>query len=227
MRRPPAQTVERQQGSPGQQRQARVAPRRERAKARTRAALVQAAQRFIAEGRLNAPILEITQAADVGLGSFYNHFDSREALFEAAVDEALDAIGQLLDELGGGLDDPAAVFAQSFRLTGRLFRKEPALMQVALREGAALMHAERGLVPRARRDLDAGIRAGRFAFPDPELALAIAVGSVICLGELLRQDPRRDSGADADRMAAASLRMLGVPPQEADRICSTPLPRPW
>jgi len=31
------------------------------------------------------PVLEITQAADVGMGSFYNHFDSKEQLFEAAV----------------------------------------------------------------------------------------------------------------------------------------------
>ena len=50
--------------------------RLERRKQRTRAALIQAAQALIAEGRLNVPILEITQAADVGMGSFYNHFDS-------------------------------------------------------------------------------------------------------------------------------------------------------
>ena len=29
--------------------------------------------------------LEITQAADVGMGSFYNHFESKDELFEAAV----------------------------------------------------------------------------------------------------------------------------------------------
>ena len=51
--------------------------RLERRKQRTRSALVKAAQRFIAEGKVNAPVLEITQAADVGMGSFYNHFDSK------------------------------------------------------------------------------------------------------------------------------------------------------
>lgn len=54
--------------------------RLERRKARTRAALVDAAQGFIASGRINAPVLEITQAADVGMGSFYNHFDSKDDL---------------------------------------------------------------------------------------------------------------------------------------------------
>lgn len=58
----------------------RLARRRQR----TRAALIQAAQGFIVAGKLNAPVLEITQAADVGMGSLYNHFDSKEELFQAA-----------------------------------------------------------------------------------------------------------------------------------------------
>ena len=44
--------------------------RLDRRKARTRAALIAAAQKLIAEGRTNVPVLEITQAADVGMGSF-------------------------------------------------------------------------------------------------------------------------------------------------------------
>jgi len=185
---------------------------------------VQAAQRFIRAGQHHVPILEITKAADVGLGSFYNHFESREALFEIAVDEALDALGVRLDQLGASLQDPADVLAQGFRLTGRLFRTEPALMQVATSAGPGMMEAQRGLVPYTRRDLEAGIRAGRFSVTDLELALGIVVGSALCLGEILRRQPDRDAASSADRMAAAVLRMLGVPANEADRIASAPLP---
>ena len=70
-----------------------VANRLERRKMRTRAALIRAAQTSIAAGKLNVPVLEITQAADVGMGSFYNHFDSKEELFQAAVNEVLDELG--------------------------------------------------------------------------------------------------------------------------------------
>lgn len=49
-------------------------------KARTRTALITAAQGFIADGNLGVPVLEITQAAEVANGSFYNHFDSKDAL---------------------------------------------------------------------------------------------------------------------------------------------------
>jgi AcrR family transcriptional regulator len=74
---------------------------------RTRAALIQAAQALIAAGKLNVPVLEITQAADVGMGSFYNHFDSKEELFEAAVADVLDNHGALLDQLTAEIEDPA------------------------------------------------------------------------------------------------------------------------
>src|SRR6476620_859160 len=144
--------------------------RLERRKARTRASLLRAAQGFIAEGRTNVPILEITQAADVGMGSFYNHFETKEELFDAAVEDALDSFGAAMDQLMTGIDDPAQVFAQSFRLTGRLHRRRPDLSKVLLRDGPSLVSSDKGLAPRARRDIEAAARAGRFNVRDPELA---------------------------------------------------------
>ena len=133
--------------------------RLDRRKARTRAALVRAAQSFLAAGTPDVPILEITQAADVGLGSFYNHFDSKEELFRAAVDDALGLFAAVLDELTAGPDDPAQVFAQGFRLTGRLHRAQPELSRVLLNSGPAVLGSDTGLVARARRDIEAAARA--------------------------------------------------------------------
>src|SRR5207244_4540561 len=64
------------------------ASRLDRRKARTRQALIDAAVRLIAEGRGDrASIAEITEEADIGFGSFYNHFDSKEQLFQTASEE--------------------------------------------------------------------------------------------------------------------------------------------
>jgi AcrR family transcriptional regulator len=123
----------------------RTPNRLERRKANTRAALVRAAQEFIADGRVNVPILEITQTADVGMGSFYNHFETKEQLFQAAVADALEQHGAVLDELTRDLDDPAHIFAQSFRLTGRLHRRSPELSKVLLSNGLALAGSDSGL----------------------------------------------------------------------------------
>jgi AcrR family transcriptional regulator len=205
--------------------QTRHRPNRlERRKARTRSALVRAAQTFMAAGNLNVPILELTQAADVGMGSFYNHFDSREQLFQAAVEDALDRYGALLDELTVGLDDPAHVFAQSFRLTGRLHRRNPELSKVLLNNGLVLAGSDRGLAPRARRDIEDGVRAGRFSVRDPELAMVTVAGAALCLGQLLHDRPKRDDAEAADRVTEDLLRLLGLPPGDAHEICQRPLP---
>src|ERR1700758_83250 len=74
------------------------ASRLDRRKARTRQALIDAAVRLIAEGRgERASIAEITEEADIGFGSFYNHFDSKEQLFQTASEEVLERWGQLID----------------------------------------------------------------------------------------------------------------------------------
>ena len=198
--------------------------RLQRRKLRTRAALVKAAQRLIAEGRVNVPVLEITQAADVGMGSFYNHFDSKEQLFEAAVADVLDAHGALLDRLTASIEDPAETFAASFRLTGRLFRQRPQESEILLANGSALLSSERGLAPRALRDIKAAANAGRFRVDDPELALATAGGALLGLGTLLREDRDRDDAHAADTVTENVLRLFGLSADEAHSICQRPLP---
>lgn len=198
--------------------------RLERRKQRTRSALVKAAQRLIAEGKVNVPVLEITQAADVGMGSFYNHFDSKEQLFEAAVADVLDAHGALLDRLTAAIEDPAETFATSFRLTGRLFRQRPQESEILLSSGLRLLSSDRGLAPRALRDIKEGMASGRFTIDDPELALAIAGGALLGLGALLRDDPQRDGAKAADTATESVLRLFGLSAEEAHAVCRRPLP---
>jgi AcrR family transcriptional regulator len=198
--------------------------RLERRKRRTRAALIKAAQRLIAEGKVNVPVLEITQAADVGMGSFYNHFDSKEQLFEAAITDVLDAHGAMLDRLTESIDDPAETFATSFRLIGRLFRQRPQESEILLAHGPALLSSQRGLAPRALRDIKAGVDAGRFHLDDPELALAMAGGALLGLAQLLRDDPDRDDARASDVVTENVLRVFGLSADEAHAVCQRPLP---
>jgi AcrR family transcriptional regulator len=195
----------------------------ERRKQQTRAALIKAAQGFIAEGKLNVAVLDITQAADVGMGSFYNHFDSKEQLFQAAVTDVYDAHGALLDSLPT-VDDPAETFARSFRLTGRLFRRRPQESRVLLNVGLGSMMSNRGMAPRALRDIIAANRARRFHVADPQLALAMTTGTLLALGQLLQDQPERDDAQATDQMTEDLLCIFGVPAAEAREICSRPLP---
>lgn len=179
---------------------------------------------MIAAGRLNVPVLEITQAADVGMGSFYNHFESKEQLFEAAVVDVLDRHGAVLDRLTADIEDPAEVFACSFRLTGRFFRERPQESRILLANWGALLSSDRGLAPRALRDIKAAVSAGRFHVDDPELALTVAAGAMLGLGYLLEAKPERDAGATADSVTESVLRLFGMSAENAHDVCSMPLP---
>ncbi len=145
-------------------------------------------------------------------------------MFDAAVAEVLDAHGALLDQLTASLDDPAETFASSFRLTGRLFRRRPQESQILLANGMALLSSELGLAPRALSDIEAGVQAGRFTVDDPELALSVAGGALLGLGNLLRNNPERDDAAATDAVTEDVLRMFGLPADEAHEICRRPLP---
>lgn len=69
-------------------------PRRvSRKRARTRAELLQAARQvFAARGFHEASIAEITQVADVGVGTFYLHFRDKDDAFNTLLDEGFHAI---------------------------------------------------------------------------------------------------------------------------------------
>ena len=170
------------------------------------------------------PVLDITQAADVGMRSFYNHFDSKEALFKAAVDEVLDRHGALLESLTKSFRDPAEIFACSFRLTGRFFRARPQESRVLLRSGTGPLMSERGLGPRALRDITAANRAGRFHVADPELAVAMVFGTMLGLGQLLHDHPDRDDADTTDQMTETLLCAFGLPAADAREISRRPLP---
>jgi len=77
--------------------QAERLPRGAKRRARTRADLFMAARKvFVARGYHDATITEITETADVGVGTFYLHFQDKETLFTTLIEEGLDAIRRLV-----------------------------------------------------------------------------------------------------------------------------------
>ncbi len=201
-----------------------MSERLDRRKQRTRAALIGAAQRFLSTGSTSVSILEITTAADVGFGSFYNHFTSKDELFEAALGATLDAWTNMLDAAVEGLDDPALIFAMSFRMTGRLQRANPELVRVLLHSGAAVLTREGGLRARALEDLDVGVVRGRFADDNTALSVMLVGGALLGLLQLLDTSPELDGGELSDIAAERVLAMLGVSPEDAAALSRVPLP---
>jgi AcrR family transcriptional regulator len=199
--------------------------RLDRRKARTRQALIDAAVRLIAEGRGHrASIQEITEEADIGFGSFYNHFDSKEQLFQTASEKVLERWGQLIDRAAGGITDPAELFAVGLRISGRLGWTHPDIAGFLTGAGLDALDIPVGLAPRALRDIEAGQATGRFTVPDAEIALSAVAGGLLGLLRMCQRDPQRVDEIVVDHLAEAELRLLGVPADEAARLVAAPLP---
>jgi AcrR family transcriptional regulator len=201
------------------------ASRLDRRKARTRQALIDAAVRLIGEGRGDrASIQEITEAADIGFGSFYNHFDSKEQLFQTASEEVLERWGQMIDRASAGIADQAERFAVGMRISGRLGWTHPDIARFLTGSGLDALDIPVGLAPRALRDIETGRGAGRFMVPDAEIALSAVAGGLLGLLRQCQRHPERVNQASVDQLAEAVLRLFGVPAPEAARLVGLPLP---
>lgn len=197
----------------------------ERRRAQTREALIGAARQILAEsGDTSVSIQAIAERADVGFGSFYNHFDSKADLFDAAVGEVLDEYGQAIDAYLASVDDPAERVAVGIRLSARMVESHPEVMKILHRRGLGHIHSDQGLAPRAFADIELGVSTGRFTVADPMVALTALGGSLLALVNVQISFPETDGDQAAANLAELMLRMLGLASDEAHELAGAPLP---
>jgi len=168
-------------------------------------------------------IQEITDTADVGFGSFYNHFASKEAIAGAVMEQAIESFGDAADRFAETIDDPAEVLAASVRHAVMRAASDEAwgwfLIRTALARGDGL---RRGLGRRLARDVGTGAKAGRFKVDDLVGTMLAAGGAILAViaGRL-----QGEIGDDApERAAAVVLKLLGLPAREASQVANRPLP---
>lgn len=197
--------------------------RQSRRKRETRAKLISAAERVMAQKGIEATtIQEITEAADVGFGSFYNHFESKEAIVEAIMREWIDPLAHALDRLALELEDPAEVVSASVRHTVRKGATDEVWGRFLFFSGMEIPYPQIVLLQRLKRDVKAGVKAGRFDVADLDAATTMIAGGVLATTRAMRE---QEIGADApERAAAVVLSVLGLPHKEARKIANRPLP---
>lgn len=197
-----------------------------RKQARSRAALIAAAQECLAQGRINVSIQDLTDAADIGFGSFYTHFAGKEQLFDAAMREAIEAHGAEIDAITAGVEDPAEAFAIGVRRSCLRQREVPTLVRAILNSGASVLDRDEGLVPRARADIEGGMATGQFVAGNPQAAVMFVGGALLGAMQLLDQDPSLDADAVASDLAVRLLCLLGLDRRAAEAVVARPLPTP-
>jgi AcrR family transcriptional regulator len=197
--------------------------RQARRRERTRARLVEAARAVFARQGVDATrINDITEEADVGFGSFYNYFESKDAIVAAVVEQAAKAAAEANDRASADLDDPAEIVAVAHRSLIQTAIDDPNFGWLLVRLEISHDIVSATLGPYAARDLDRGIQTGRFAVDDPAVALIAAGGALLAVVRTVLQGHADEK--TAQHHAAAVLRIFGLPPQEAAEVAGRPLP---
>lgn len=195
-----------------------------RRRSETRARLVQAAREVMARKGVGATsIQEITDRADVGFGSFYNHFASKEAIAEAVMEEAIEDFGAAADRIAEHLDDPAEVLAASIRHAVLRASADDAWGWFVVRTAMTRTDGlRRGLGRRLARDIQIGIDRRRFTVADPVIATIAAAGVVLSLiASYLHGVIGKDT---PERAATVVLKLLGLTERDAKQVARRPLP---
>jgi AcrR family transcriptional regulator len=197
--------------------------RQARRREATRSKLIEATKALIARrGVDNTRIQEITDEADVGFGSFYNHFAGKEAIIEAVLAETVAAQGAEIDALTAELEDPAEIISAAHRSFVRRARSDPDWGWLLLRLDVSHNVLLAALGPYARRDLRNGVKAGRFNVPHELVALSATGGALLAV---MRTVLDGTAPKDADiHHAEGVLRLLGLPADEAAEVARRTLP---
>ena len=199
---------------------AEVRTRTDRRRERTRGKLTDATRELIAEkGVSGLRIQEITERADVALGSFYNHFDSKEAVVEAVIAESLQGITETL--AAAPLEDAAELVSVAVRRFVGLAYSDPEFASLVVH----LNHADSlfgvAVHPAARTAVQRGITERRLDVPDVEVAVTGILGGALAVMRAI-VDGRLGKNAEK-AYAEAALRSLGVSPADAAEIVNRPL----
>ncbi|NGX10032.1 TetR/AcrR family transcriptional regulator [Mycobacteroides franklinii] len=191
--------------------------RTERQRRRTRRQLLDAGRTLIAaKGVPGLRIQEITDKADIALGSFYNYFDSKEAFLEAVITESLSELASAIIGNADNETDPAEVVALACLRVVRLAQTEPDFARLIVN----ISHSEAvfggALHPHARVAVERGIDSGRFIVADVEVLLTTVIGGAFALiGQIL--DGKHGARAE-QAFTRHALASLGVNPQEAEAV---------
>jgi len=169
-------------------------------------------------------IAEIAAEADVAFGSFYNHFESKDALVDAIIRELLDILSDTIDTATATIEDPLVALSAAFRMLHRAAVREPELTAFIQRAALSDDRVLEGITARARQAIERVVADGQITLPDVDIAVLMVSGASLLASRSVL-DGRLEPGNDTI-IAEMLLRLLGVAPAKAAKLATLPLPGP-
>ena len=179
----------------------------------TRDTLVQAAlERFARYGYLGSSIQQVADDVGTSKSSVLYHFDSKEALLEAAMTPALDALANLIQALPPLRDDKVA--AAPALVTGfvDILMEHSAAVSIFISQRGALQHVP--VIERGNAIVDAIARTLVLEAPTPRVLTRLSIGlagAAFILGDALNDSREHPDRAEVREILIETLLELCMP----------------
>jgi AcrR family transcriptional regulator len=193
----------------------------------TRASLLAAAHRLMSEqGVDETTIQQITNAANVGFGTFYSYFASKDEIAGKVLDCVIHNLGlrNRKANIDAGVTDPVLVIANSVRLTAAEMRRDPMWRWWLKRTDLMVRHMNAGFRPFGIKDMEAAQSAGLLHLPDGNIEAGWGYLIWLLAGTITDIVEGVSPSSCEITMAEAVMRVMGVTSDHAILTAHAPLP---
>lgn len=176
---------------------------------RNREALIAAASAVMSEkGVDGATMLEIAEIADLGAGTIYNYFKSKEELAIAVLEDMMHGLAIRIEEATQNFEDPAQVYAYGIRTVLETATTDVRWKQLLNRSEVIADALFRRIGPFAIRDLRKAADAGRMKISNAELIWRLTSPAIVGISlSITRGEVSVDS---IDQVVVRLLCMTGL-----------------
>src|SRR5215471_17560246 len=111
--------------------------RYQRRKEKTKQDILAAARKVLAEkGYHNTKIIDIAAAADIGVGTFYLHYQTKDALFLELIDETARLLKEEIDQARSTIESATEQLCEANRAFFRFAQENRDLLKIVFGHGA-------------------------------------------------------------------------------------------
>jgi AcrR family transcriptional regulator len=190
---------------------------------RNREAVLQAGHDVMSEKGIDAATMqEIAARADVGAGTVYSYFKSKDELAIAVLELVMQRLAVRIEAVTDTFADPAQVYAFGIRIVLETATADFRWKQLLHRSEVIADALYRCMGPFAIRDLRRAAAAGRIVTPDPELTWRMTSHAIVGIALAITKGELPPDAVD--RAIIGLLCMTGIEASDASELTSRPRP---
>ncbi|MCG8432593.1 MAG: TetR/AcrR family transcriptional regulator, partial [Gammaproteobacteria bacterium] len=153
--------------------------------------------------------------------TFYLHFKTKYDVLVPIIQQRAEYWDNKVQQNLGDREDPAEILAFAARHMGRVALQDPLWRWFLEHSGVPVEDMRQAVGRFGARDFGKGLLSGRFQIPDLTVGTSFIFGAYV--NTLLTSLTLDNPATAIDQMVEMMLRVVGLPPAEANEIAHAPL----